>query len=66
MLEGAIQLIESGWYQGEIADSAFAFERKVNDGRRVVVGVNGDASVRRLKGPGRPAAFSVETAGRWA
>ena len=40
MLEGAIQLIESGWYQGEIADSAFTFERKVNDGRRVVVGVN--------------------------
>jgi methylmalonyl-CoA mutase N-terminal domain/subunit len=40
MLEGTVRLIESGWYQGEIADSAFAYERKVNDGRRVVVGVN--------------------------
>ena len=40
MLEGALQAVESGWFQGEIADAAYAFERKVNTGRRVVVGVN--------------------------
>ena len=40
MLEGAFQLIEEGWYQGNIADAAYDFEKKVNSGRRVVVGVN--------------------------
>ena len=32
--------IEDGWFQGEIADAAYAFQRKVATGRRVVVGVN--------------------------
>jgi methylmalonyl-CoA mutase N-terminal domain/subunit len=41
MLEGAFAGIESGWFQGEIADAAYAFERKRNAGRRVIVGVNG-------------------------
>ncbi|MAW71121.1 MAG: methylmalonyl-CoA mutase [Acidimicrobiaceae bacterium] len=40
MLEGAFQLIEEGWYQGSIADAAYDFEKKINAGRRVVVGVN--------------------------
>jgi methylmalonyl-CoA mutase N-terminal domain/subunit len=40
MLEGAFQLIDEGWYQGSIADAAYDFEKKVNSGRRVVVGVN--------------------------
>jgi methylmalonyl-CoA mutase N-terminal domain/subunit len=41
MLEGAFAGIESGWFQGEIADSAYAFEVKRNAGRRIIVGVNG-------------------------
>ena len=41
MLEGAIRGVEEGWYQGEIADSAYELERKLNAGRHVVVGVNG-------------------------
>jgi methylmalonyl-CoA mutase N-terminal domain/subunit len=41
MLEGAIRGVEEGWYQGEIADSAYELERKLNSGRHVVVGVNG-------------------------
>jgi methylmalonyl-CoA mutase N-terminal domain/subunit len=41
MLEGAVRGIEEGWYQGEIADSAYELERKLNSGRHVVVGVNG-------------------------
>ena len=40
MLEGVIKGIEDNWFQGCIADSAFELERKLNDGRRVVVGVN--------------------------
>jgi methylmalonyl-CoA mutase N-terminal domain/subunit len=40
MLEGAIRGIEENWFQGKIADSAFELERKLNAGRRVVVGVN--------------------------
>jgi methylmalonyl-CoA mutase N-terminal domain/subunit len=40
MLEGVHAGIESGWFQGLIADAAFDFERRVHDGRRVVVGVN--------------------------
>ena len=41
MLDGAIRGVEEGWYQGEIADSAYELERKLNSGRHVVVGVNG-------------------------
>ncbi|MEJ7799845.1 MAG: methylmalonyl-CoA mutase family protein [Ilumatobacter sp.] len=40
MLEGAIQGIEENWFQGRIADSAYELERKLNDGRRITVGVN--------------------------
>ena len=40
MLEGAFRLIEEGWYQSAIADSAYEFEKKVNSKRRLVVSVN--------------------------
>ncbi len=40
MLEGAYRLIDEGWYQASIADSAYDFEKKVNSGRRVVVGAS--------------------------
>ena len=33
MLDGAIRGVEEGWYQGEIADSAYELERKLNSGR---------------------------------
>ena len=39
MLEGALVGIEQGWYQAEIAQSAYELERKLNDGRHVMVGV---------------------------
>jgi methylmalonyl-CoA mutase N-terminal domain/subunit len=41
MLEGAIKGIEENWFQGKIAESAYELERRLNDGRRVTVGVNG-------------------------
>jgi methylmalonyl-CoA mutase N-terminal domain/subunit len=40
LLEGVLQGIESGWFQGEIAESAYELERKLNDGRHLLVGVN--------------------------
>jgi methylmalonyl-CoA mutase N-terminal domain/subunit len=40
ILEGVLAGIENGWFQSEIADSAYAFQRKVASGRRIVVGVN--------------------------
>ena len=32
--------IENGWFVGEIADAAYRFEREVNSGDRLIVGVN--------------------------
>ena len=40
MLEGCIRGIEDNWFQRRIADSAYELERKLNAGRRIVVGVN--------------------------
>jgi methylmalonyl-CoA mutase N-terminal domain/subunit len=40
ILEGVYAGIDEGWFQSEIADSAYAYEQKVAAGRRVVVGVN--------------------------
>jgi methylmalonyl-CoA mutase N-terminal domain/subunit len=40
ILEGVYQGIEDGWFQQQIADAAYRFEREVNAGRRIVVGVN--------------------------
>jgi methylmalonyl-CoA mutase N-terminal domain/subunit len=40
MLDGCIVGVEQGWFQGLIAEAAYDFERKLNDGRRVMVGVN--------------------------
>src|SRR4051794_33219936 len=40
MLQGVYEGIDNGWFQGAIADASYQFERKVNSGARVVVGVN--------------------------
>ncbi len=40
ILEGCLRGVENGWFQGEIADSAYDFERKVSANRRIIVGVN--------------------------
>ena len=40
VLEGVYAGIDNGYFQGEIADAAYRFERQVNAGRRIVVGVN--------------------------
>ncbi|MFT7475164.1 MAG: methylmalonyl-CoA mutase N-terminal domain/subunit [Verrucomicrobiales bacterium] len=40
ILEGVYAGIENGYFVGEIADSAYRFERQVNKGDRIIVGVN--------------------------
>ena len=40
LLEGAYEGIENGYYQSEIADAAYQFEKLINRGERIVVGVN--------------------------
>jgi methylmalonyl-CoA mutase N-terminal domain/subunit len=40
MLDGALAGIEQGWYQQEIADAAFAYQRQLEKGEKTIVGVN--------------------------
>ena len=40
ILEGVYAGIDNGYFVGEIADAAYRFEREVNAGRRIIVGVN--------------------------
>ncbi len=40
MLEGVLAGIESNWFQSEIAEAAYTFQRELAAGRRVQVGVN--------------------------
>jgi methylmalonyl-CoA mutase N-terminal domain/subunit len=37
---GALQALESGWLHGELDEQAYRYQRSVEDGDRVVVGVN--------------------------
>ena len=37
---GVLRCIENGFFQREIADAAFDFERKLEDNERIIVGVN--------------------------
>jgi methylmalonyl-CoA mutase N-terminal domain/subunit len=40
ILDGVYAGVENGYFQGAIADAAYDFERAINTGRRIVVGVN--------------------------
>jgi len=40
MLEGVYRGIEENWFQTRIAEASADFERRLNDGRRILVGVN--------------------------
>ncbi|NNE95923.1 MAG: methylmalonyl-CoA mutase [Acidimicrobiales bacterium] len=52
ILEGCYEGVENGYFVGEIADAAYRYEREVNAGRRIIVGVNrftdGDDENRQL------------------
>src|SRR3954466_2538199 len=40
IFEGGVVGVEEGWFQGQIAESAYELERKLNRDRHIVVGVN--------------------------
>jgi methylmalonyl-CoA mutase, N-terminal domain len=40
MLEGVLRAVEHGWFEAQIADAAYDFQRRVNAGEFVIVGVN--------------------------
>ena len=40
MLDGTVEGIEQGWFQGEIADASYRLQRKINAGRSIIVGAN--------------------------
>jgi isobutyryl-CoA mutase large subunit len=40
MMAGVLAGIEQGWFQQEIADAAYRFQRQVEKKRRIIVGVN--------------------------
>ncbi len=48
---GAIPAIEGGFFQQEIADSAHRYQQEIDEGRRIVVGVNGYQLDEPLKIP---------------
>src|SRR5204862_4380633 len=55
ILEGVYKGIEEGWFQGQIAEAAYQFERKVNARQRIIVGVNGFTE----SDEGRPPILSI-------
>lgn len=48
---GALKAIEAGFIQGEIQSAAFEFQKEIESGRRIVVGVNRFQSAEREKSP---------------
>lgn len=40
MTSGILRGIEDGWFTGQIAEAAFAYQRALEDGRKKIVGVN--------------------------
>ncbi|MCC6382268.1 MAG: methylmalonyl-CoA mutase, partial [Dehalococcoidia bacterium] len=53
---GAVQAIESGWIQTQIAEAAWEYQRKVDEKREIVVGVNEYTD----GGEQRPSIFNVD------
>lgn len=50
-LRGVIPAIEAGFFQQEIADAAYRYQREIDERRRIVVGVNENASDEPLQVP---------------
>ncbi len=59
---GALQAIEAGFIQAEIQRAAYEYQREVESGQRIIVGVNRFAGVNRSPMAGReePTVFRVD------
>ena len=51
---GAVDAIEQGWMQGEIAETAYQYQRRVESGEQMVVGVNRFADAQSAARAGVP------------
>jgi methylmalonyl-CoA mutase N-terminal domain/subunit len=60
-LGGAVEAIEAGWVQAQIAEAAYAYQQRVEAGEQVVVGVNRFADQEATK---VPVFYPNETAAR--
>ena len=54
-LGGAVRAIESGWMQAQIAESAYRYQKEIESGDRVIVGLNQFKDDGRTTGDERPA-----------
>jgi len=52
---GAVRAIENGWMQAQIAESAYRYQKEIESGERVIVGVNQFQVDDRQAQNGRPA-----------
>jgi len=50
-LGGVLPAIEAGFFQQEIADAAYRYQREIDERRRIIVGVNGFVVDEPLKVP---------------
>jgi methylmalonyl-CoA mutase N-terminal domain/subunit len=50
-LGGVLPAIEAGFFQGEIADAAFRYQREIDEKRRLIVGVNAYQDEQPLRIP---------------
>jgi methylmalonyl-CoA mutase N-terminal domain/subunit len=50
-LGGVIPALEKGFFQSEIADAAYRYQREIDEGVRKIVGVNAYAEKKRLAIP---------------
>ncbi len=50
-LGGVLPAIERGFFQGEISDAAYRYQREIDEGVRRIVGVNAYADAKRIKIP---------------
>ena len=51
---GTLRAIEAGFIQGEIQNAAFEFQKEIEKGERIIVGVNRFQMEEREKAPGLP------------
>jgi len=51
MLDGTIAAVEEGWFQAEIAEASYQFQRKLDSGRWILVGANGLTEGNEEDGP---------------
>ena len=61
---GVLPAIEAGFFQREIAESAYRYQREIDERRRIIVGVNEYVGTRTSASPSSRSTRRA-TSGRW-